>query len=208
MGGLELNAYWYDESSKQCWWKDEKPKQYEMEKLEVTVDSGAAVSVLPKDACKDYKAEATQQSKDGVQYKTAGGELIRDEGRKTPKVLTGTGQLKQMSFSVGAVHKPLSAVSDICRKGNRVVFDDDGSYVQNKTTGDWTPIRRKKGVYVMTVWVMPSNGRKSNATLDTVEEENEADLEEDKDGNAKDGWAVVAYKRGRRCRWSGNDWQV
>ena len=38
-------------------------------------------------------------------------------------------------------------------KGNRVVFDSQGSYVENVTTGDWTPIEQKNGILIMRLWV-------------------------------------------------------
>ena len=35
-----------------------------------------------------------------------------------------------------AVKKTLMSVSKIASKGNRVVFDDDGSYIESKATGE------------------------------------------------------------------------
>ena len=32
------------------------------------------------------------------------------------------------------VTKPLASVSSICNRGNRVIFDSGGSYIQNKTS--------------------------------------------------------------------------
>ena len=39
------------------------------------------------------------------------------------------------------------------QRGNRVVFDDDGSYVENKTTGQRTWMAEDGGMYTLKMWV-------------------------------------------------------
>ena len=51
------------------------------------------------------------------------------------------------------VHRPLMSVKRVCKNGNRVVFDDDGSYVENKRTGEKIVIEEDDGDYVLDVWV-------------------------------------------------------
>ena len=58
-----------------------------------------------------------------------------------------------MQFRLANVTKALGAVSSVCDKGNRVVFDSEGSYVELKREGRRIPLRRQNGVYVMDVWV-------------------------------------------------------
>ena len=58
-----------------------------------------------------------------------------------------------MSIQVADVTKLLAAVSQICDAGNRVVFDSEGSYIENKVSGDITWLREKNGMYVLTLWV-------------------------------------------------------
>ena len=41
----------------------------------------------------------------------------------------------------------------VCKNGNRVVFDDEGSYVENKRTGEKMVIGEDDGDYVLDVWV-------------------------------------------------------
>ena len=45
------------------------------------------------------------------------------------------------------------AVKRVCKHGNRVVFDDDGSYVENKSTGERMKIEEDDGDYVLDMWV-------------------------------------------------------
>ena len=47
-------------------------------KVQATIDSGAAVSVIPNGWLTDYLIKATAES--STNYKAAGGALIRDEG--------------------------------------------------------------------------------------------------------------------------------
>ena len=58
-----------------------------------------------------------------------------------------------MTFQVCDVKGPLGSVRRICEAGNRVVFDDCDSFVENKTTGTRTPIEKVGGVYYLNLWV-------------------------------------------------------
>ena len=48
-------------------------------------------------------------------------------GRKTVAT-TDEWQIRQMTFQCADVTKALGSVSKICSNGNRVIFDDEGSY--------------------------------------------------------------------------------
>ena len=56
-----------------------------------------------------------------------------------------------MNFSVTDCKKPLASVSKIVDRGNRVVFDEDESYILNKKTGEKISLERDRGTYVMVV---------------------------------------------------------
>ena len=49
-----------------------------------------------------------------------------------------------------------------------VVFDDDGSHIYNKTSGDNTPIYKVEGVYGMNLGVPHSNSDPYGATAGTI----------------------------------------
>ena len=59
-------------------------------------------------------------------------------------------------MQVADVHKPLCAMSKICKAGHRIVLDSEGSYLLNKHTRERTPVQQKNGVYTMEFWVAPS----------------------------------------------------
>ena len=60
-----------------------------------------------------------------------------------------------MTFQCADVHKALGSVSQIVRKGNRVVFDENGSYIQNKSTGELRWLEERNGIYVLPAFVAP-----------------------------------------------------
>ena len=51
------------------------------------------------------------------------------------------------------VHRPLMSVKRMCKAGHRVIFDDEGSYVESKHTGERLKIVEEDGEYLLDVWV-------------------------------------------------------
>ena len=47
----------------------------------------------------------------------------------------------------------MAAVREILKGGNRVVLDDEVSYIENKKTKKRIPIRRENGMFVVTMTV-------------------------------------------------------
>ena len=58
-----------------------------------------------------------------------------------------------VDFEVANITRPLGSVSKLVRKHNRVVFDDDGSYIENKASGEKVPLREEQGLYFLDIWV-------------------------------------------------------
>ena len=58
-----------------------------------------------------------------------------------------------MTMQVANVKKVLVSVGKVTDANNRVVFDNDGSYIENKSTKERTPLRKENGVYTMEIWV-------------------------------------------------------
>ena len=63
--------------------------------------------------------------------------------------------LREITFKaqVTDVHRPLMSVSRICDRGNRVVFDSQGGYIELLTTGEKIHVRRDHNVYRLQVEV-------------------------------------------------------
>ena len=60
-----------------------------------------------------------------------------------------------MTFQAAPVSKPFDSVKRICAASHRVVFDGNGSYIENKTTGEIRKLREDDGNYTLDIWVVP-----------------------------------------------------
>ena len=76
------------------------------------------------------------------------------------------------------VNKTLLSVSKNNDHGFKVVYDQSGSYMEEKKSGDRTSLRRQRGVFVLDCWIVPydmamsgkvtykgADGKKRTATL-------------------------------------------
>ena len=95
--------------------------------------------------------------------------LINTYGERVIEGLTEKGQNVKMKVTVADVSKVLASVSKICECGSRVVFDDAGSYIEDKRTGERTALHKRRGVYVMDIKVR----RSKEKAVEGVSEEQE-----------------------------------
>ena len=95
-------------------------------------------------------------SEGGLEYQSATGEPIPNLGEKTLNLVLNDGSKRKMTMQVAAgVKKPLGSVSRICAAGHKVVFDDEGSYIEHKSTGKVTWLEQRDGIYVLEAWIAP-----------------------------------------------------
>ena len=127
------------------------------ERVPVTVDSGAIDTVIPRRVAKGIMVRSTEASRSGLKYRSASGNAIVNEGEKHLKGYTNEANVVDMTAQVAEVTKPLGSVRAFVRAGNRVVFDNGGSYIQNKATGIKTVIEDRNGAYVFDLWIPRAN---------------------------------------------------
>jgi hypothetical protein len=70
-----------------------------------------------------------------------------------------------MQFHVADVTKPLAAAAKVVEKGNRIVLDAKGSYIEHAASGERMQLYVKKGVYVFDVTY--EDGEQGTITLDS-----------------------------------------
>ena len=137
------------------------PSCYSLGKGRITVDSGAAESVMPKDILKEVQLRESEGSKNGIHYKAADRGRMPNYGEKKVEFqMVGDGQPKgihSITFQVTDATKPLAAVSKMVKKGNRVVFDPQRSYIENIQTGKQINLIEVGGTYQMEVEYMYSD---------------------------------------------------
>ena len=123
------------------------------EEIEMAVDSGATESVANETLLSSVPTVPGPASKRGVEYEAANGARIPNEGEKRFEAVTGEGQTKKLVVQVCDVNQGLLGVSKATQANNRVVFDADGSYIENKESGEVTWLQEKKGMYMLRLWV-------------------------------------------------------
>ena len=67
--------------------------------------------------------------------------------------LTEDGVMSCIATQVCDVNKPLLSVRKVMAGGSRVVFDDQGSYIENKATGEVTWLKEQGGMFFLKMYV-------------------------------------------------------
>ena len=120
------------------------------EEVDMIVDSGASGTVVGADMVKAVEASNVQHD---VSYKLADGSRVPHMGEKAFTAYTDQGHLRNMVASVTEVDDALLSVSKVVKAGNRVVFDQSGSYIEHTVSGDITPLVEIGGLYKLKMWV-------------------------------------------------------
>ena len=123
-------------------------------RLEVAIDSGACDNVIDPDELPEHEVRETRASKDGDEFSSATGEPIPNLGEMSIMMVTRERTTRAMTFTACPVAKPLASVKRICSAGHVVIFDEEGSYILNKHTGQVTNMMQKNGVYMIEAWVL------------------------------------------------------
>lgn len=128
----------------------------------ITIDSGAAESVLPVDVVPNETLMEGEAKKKGVRYVAANGGRMDNMGEKRVRFRReGSAAVNSIMFQVTGVGKPLASVSRILDKGNSVIFsrNHEGSYIVNEKTQERIPIKEEKGTFVIDVeFLEPASG--------------------------------------------------
>ena len=122
-------------------------------KGKVTIDSGAAESVMPRGMLDKEPLVEGEAKRLGVRYVAANGAKMDNCGEKVRFRKEGLGGISNMLFQVRDVGKPLASVARILDKGNTVVFSRavGGSFIVNDKSGRKIPLVEEKGSFVMEV---------------------------------------------------------
>ena len=127
------------------------------------MDTGCAKSVAPPSLASHIPIMATEDSKRGAEFQTAGGGKLANQGSRVIPAFTGEWQPVDMTYAVADVVKPLNAVSQICDRGNEVTFTATGGYIWNRETNNVVEFPRERGVYVLETWVqMPLDAARAS----------------------------------------------
>ena len=135
--------------------------------MSLAVDSGACESVINPDDAPGHEVMESMESRRGDNFASATGEPIPNLGTMNLPMMLREMSLRSMKLCAAPVTRPLASVKKICRAGHMVIFDDEGSYIYNKATGEVNMLREDDGNYMLDVWVPPSN-MKPNDVMKSV----------------------------------------
>ena len=132
--------------------------QGEWEEIDMAVDSGATETVLGESMAVTVKTEPGEASRRGVKYEVADGTLIENRGEKRFQAETTEGVRRKFVAQVTEVNKAQLSVSKLVQSGHRVVFDKEGSYVEDKESGEVMKMREVGGMYMLKMWIPRNAG--------------------------------------------------
>ena len=128
--------------------------QSQWRRVALAVDSGSCETVA--DPCQiPCQVKETDASRRGACFASATGEPIPNMGEMTMPMLTREGSYRSMKVQAAPVTKPLASVLRIVQAGHMVVFDNAGSYIVNKKSGEINMLREEDGNYMLDVWIPP-----------------------------------------------------
>ena len=87
----------------------------------------------------------------------ANGSPIRVEGDARLEFIRD-GMKCSMKFLDADIKRPMASVSAIVDEGNVVVFGQHESFIENISTGQWIPMCRRNGVFVIAIGRAPVPG--------------------------------------------------
>ena len=123
------------------------------EEILMAVDSGASGTVVGEDMLETIPTKEGEASKRGVQYEVANGVRIPNLGEKRFRGITAEGLARNLTAQVCEVNKALLSVRKVVQAGNRVAFDLEGSYIEDKKTQQRMWLKEENGMYMLRLWV-------------------------------------------------------
>ena len=127
--------------------------------LEVTVDSGACVTLMPSGLCPGISIIDNDLSKNGVEYEVAIGESTANLGERRCQVMTvGSMVPKRIVFQVSDVHKLLLSSTACSDMGYDCYPGKEGGSLQDRVAGDLIPLERRGSLYSLRMWVRQDPG--------------------------------------------------
>ena len=122
--------------------------------IEVAIDSGATETVMAEETLNGI-VDITEGPalRRGVTYEVANGVEIPNLGKRKFVGFTEEGGKRGITAQVCSANKTFMSVSKVAAQGNRVVFDDEGSYIEDKVSGERTWMQQVGGMYMLKMWV-------------------------------------------------------
>ena len=119
--------------------------------IDLAIDSGAVTTIAPAGAIPGVKPRETEATRRGVTHAVANGGEIKKKGEITLRGIADNGTKTNVIAQASAVTKPLASAREILKGGNRIVMEEEISYIENMKTKKRIPILRRNGMFVVTM---------------------------------------------------------
>jgi hypothetical protein len=117
----------------------------EWTEIEITVDSGACVTVMPRSLCEGISILQKRLSREGVKYEVANGAHIPNLGERRCEMMTiGSNTARRIVFQVADVHTPLLSISGCADMGFDCHLEDKGGHLTDREAGERIPLERRE----------------------------------------------------------------
>ena len=141
-----------------------QPREDEWIQVEVTVDFGACVTVMPAGLCTGIPIIDNIFSKSGVEYEVANGESIPNLGERRCEIMTvGSLVPKRIIFQIADVHKPLLSITACSDMGFDCYLGKEGGSLRDRVAGETIPLDRQGSLYTLKMWVRQDQGHKPDS---------------------------------------------
>ena len=126
----------------------------EWHEIELTADTGACDTVIPKTMCPGIPVVPSMQSVQGMEYEVASGESIPNLGERRCEMWTeGATDAKAITMQVADVHKALLSLSRCADMGFESTFGAAYGCLIDRTTGEVIPLQRRGNLYILKAWI-------------------------------------------------------
>ena len=132
-------------------------KEPEWVEIELGVDSGASETVVGPEMLSNVELSRGEQYQKGVQYEIADGTLIPNLGEKAFIGVSENNVVRGLTAQVADVNQGLLSVRKMMRSGYRVTFDEDGSTIVDKETGEIMNMRDDGSMFLLKLWCKQQN---------------------------------------------------
>jgi hypothetical protein len=123
--------------------------------------------VFTPQAAQAFKLSPTTATASGVNYRAANGTEIKNHGQRIVKGFASDGTQINVAAQVADVNSNLGSVARAVEAGSRIVFDKEGSYIQNKKTGKKIHVKYNNGQYEFDIWVPKAKSGVKNTSANT-----------------------------------------
>ena len=118
--------------------------------IELTADSGACDTVIPKTMCPGIPIVPSQQSLFGLKYEVANGAALKNLGERRCQIWTeGATSAKNITMQVADVHKGLPSLSRCADMGFESRFGSEAGCLIHVETGEVIPLVRRGNLAAM-----------------------------------------------------------